>query len=112
MGQKALFIQVDMKRGLINCMPPFNELTIVTFFRRYSHFDCKIMSREFKRYIHYCTLVQTKNNDRAKPYMGRIENSVHHHRPSTQRQFIPNILDKLSDFQTLPAHGEVGTSNA
>ena len=33
------------KRGLIDCMPPFSELTIVTFFRRYSHFDCKIMFR-------------------------------------------------------------------
>jgi hypothetical protein len=41
-GQKALVIQVDMKWGLIDSMPPLNELTIVTFFKRYSHFNCKM----------------------------------------------------------------------
>ena len=41
-GQKALVIQVDMKWGLIDCMPSLNELTIVTLFKRYSHFNCKM----------------------------------------------------------------------
>ena len=42
MGQKALVIQVDMKWGLIDCMPSLNELTIVTLFKRNSHINCKM----------------------------------------------------------------------
>ena len=57
------------------------------------------MFREFKRYIHCCTLVQTKNNDRAKPYMGRIENSVHHHKAVDTKTVYPQ-------FQVLKLHWE------
>ena len=92
-------------------MPPFMK-NYSNMFLGDTHTLMQDNVSEFKRYIHCCTLEQTKNNDRAKPYMGRIENSVHHHRPYTQRQFIPNILDKLRVFQTLPGQGEVGTSNA
>ena len=43
MGQKAMVIQVDMKWGLIDCMPPsLDELTIIKLFKRYSHFNCKM----------------------------------------------------------------------